>query len=363
ILLLDVTPLSLGVETIGGVMKKLIPRNTTIPVRRSDVFSTSENNQTMVEIHVVQGEREMAAANKSLGRFKLTGIPPAPRGIPQILVALDIDANGILQVAALDKTTGREQSITIQDASTLAEEEVQRMLREAEAFAAQDREKRERIERRTDSESLITQSERFLRQLSMDYGIYYANDQRRRIEQLIQDLRTSLSENNDRGIDRNYLDLRDALYSLRREVYQREREENEEEDFLGSALGSIRRVFSGDDEDDYDSYRDREYGDRGYGDRGYGGGYDNRRPEERGYNDRGYNDRGYNDRGYNDREYDTRRSDDRRSDDRRSDDRRPERNRDRDYYEDSYRRSNSSGGRSIKPAQNDNWDEDEDDWL
>lgn len=113
ILLLDVTPLSLGLETIGGVMKKLIPRNTTIPVRRSDIFSTSENNQTMVEIHVAQGEREMAVDNKSLGRFKLMGIPPAPRGIPQIQVSLDIDANGILQVTALDRTTGREQGITI----------------------------------------------------------------------------------------------------------------------------------------------------------------------------------------------------------------------------------------------------------
>ncbi|HBL10987.1 MAG TPA: molecular chaperone DnaK, partial [Cyanobacteria bacterium UBA11162] len=145
VLLLDVTPLSLGLETIGGVMKKLIPRNTTIPVRRSDIFSTAESNQTLVEIHVLQGEREMSADNKSLGRFKLTGIPPAPRGVPQIQVAFDIDANGILQVTALDKTTGREQSVTIQGASTLSESQVNQMIREAEQFAQLDRQRRERV--------------------------------------------------------------------------------------------------------------------------------------------------------------------------------------------------------------------------
>ncbi len=132
ILLLDVTPLSLGLETIGGVMKKVIPRNTTIPVRRSDIFSTSENNQTMVEVHVLQGEREMAADNKALGRFKLMGIPPAPRGVPQVQVAFDIDANGILQVSAMDRTTGREQSLTIQGSATLSEEKVQQMIKDAE---------------------------------------------------------------------------------------------------------------------------------------------------------------------------------------------------------------------------------------
>lgn len=160
ILLLDVTPLSLGLETIGGVMKKLIPRNTTIPVRRSDVFSTSENNQTLVEIHVLQGERELAADNKSLGRFKLTGIPPAPRGVPQVQVALDIDANGILLVTAMDRTTGREQSITIQGASTLSPDEVNRMIREAEQFADQDRFQRERVEKRNRAQALTYQAER-----------------------------------------------------------------------------------------------------------------------------------------------------------------------------------------------------------
>ncbi|MFM7790922.1 MAG: Hsp70 family protein, partial [Microcystis panniformis] len=148
VLLLDVTPLSLGLETIGGVMKKLIPRNTTIPVRRSDLFSTSENNQTVVEIHVLQGEREMASDNKSLGRFKLTGIPPAPRGIPQVQVSLDIDANGILQVTARDKMTGREQSVTIQGASTLSEGEINRMIGDAARFAEADRTRREKVDKR-----------------------------------------------------------------------------------------------------------------------------------------------------------------------------------------------------------------------
>ena len=153
LLLLDLTPLSIGLDTIGGLMKKLIPRNTTIPVRRSDIFSTSENNQNTVEIHVNQGEREMAADNKSLGRFKLYGIPPAPKGIPQIQVSFDIDANGILQVTALDRTTGREQTITIQGASNLSEAEIKEAIREAEQYADIDRERKERVEKRTRDEA------------------------------------------------------------------------------------------------------------------------------------------------------------------------------------------------------------------
>ncbi len=168
ILLLDVTPLSLGLETIGGVTKKLIPRNTTIPVRRSDIFSTGENNQTMVEVHVVQGEREMAKDNKSLGRFKLTGIPPAPRGIPQVQVAFDIDANGILQVTARDRTTGREQSVTIQGASTLSEGEINRMIQDAAEFAEEDRQRRERIEKRNKAKALTDQALRRLKDVTLD---------------------------------------------------------------------------------------------------------------------------------------------------------------------------------------------------
>ncbi|AOY82247.1 molecular chaperone DnaK [Moorena producens JHB] len=252
ILLLDVTPLSLGLETIGGVMKKLIPRNTTIPVRRSDIFSTSQNNQTLVEIHVLQGERDMATDNKSLGRFKLTGIPPAPRGVPQIQVAFDIDANGILQVLALDKTTGREQSITIQGASTLSQAEVNQMIREAEEYAQVDRERRERVEKRNRAESLANEAERQLREVALDFGRQFASGYRRQIEGLIQEMRQSVAQNDDRAIDRAQGDLQDALYELKREV-RLQYEEEEDDDFFGS----IRRTFTGDS--DTDRYSQRDY--------------------------------------------------------------------------------------------------------
>ncbi|OIP71130.1 MAG: molecular chaperone DnaK [Oscillatoriales cyanobacterium CG2_30_40_61] len=240
VLLLDVTPLSLGLETIGGVMKKLIPRNTTIPVRRSDIFSTSENNQTLVEVHILQGERELAVDNKSLGRFKLTGIPPAPRGVPQVQVALDIDANGILQVTALDKTTGREQSVIIQGASTLSQDEVNRMIRDAEKYAEVDRLQREKVEKRNRAQALTYQAERQLREVALDYGMQFAQRQRSRIETLIRSLRDSLERDDDRGIDQISVDLQDALYELNREVSVFTMEDDEDDLF-----GSIRRTFSG----------------------------------------------------------------------------------------------------------------------
>jgi molecular chaperone DnaK len=287
ILLLDVTPLSLGLETIGGVMKKLIPRNTTIPVRRSDTFSTGENNQTMVEIHVLQGEREMAKDNKSLGRFKLLGIPPAPRGIPQIQVAFDIDANGILQVTALDRSTGREQTVTIQEASTLSESEVQQMIRDAEEYAEVDRLQRERIEKRNRAESLATQAERQLREVSIDLGMQFANEYRYRIESLVRELRDYLARNDDAGIDRSQADLQDILYEMNREVRLRY---TEEEDDL---FGSIRRAFSGDDDDDDFDFRDRDRPYYGNNNRDYDARrYDDRRDAIR--DDRSYNGTGSN---------------------------------------------------------------------
>ena len=259
VLLLDVTPLSLGLETISGVMKKLIPRNTTIPVRRSDIFSTAQNNQTMVEIHVMQGEREMGADNKSLGRFKLTGIPPAPQGVPQVQVSLDIDANGILLVTALDKTTGREQSITIQGASILSEAEVDRMLQEAEKYADSDRERKERVEKRTRAEVLILKAERDLKQVTLDFGMQFARNRRQLIETLSRELRQSLSQNEDRGIDQCSADLQDALYDLDREVREYY---SEDEDI--DLLGSIRNVFTGERDREPDK-RDRDpYGNRPY---------------------------------------------------------------------------------------------------
>jgi molecular chaperone DnaK len=290
ILLLDVTPLSIGLETIGGVTKKLIPRNTTIPVRRSDVFSTAENNQTMVEVHVVQGEREMTKDNKSLGRFKLMGIPPAPRGVPQILVSFDIDANGILQVSALDKATGREQGITVQGASTLSEDEVQRMIQEAEQFADEDRFQRDLIEKRNRAEAMTFQAERLLREVALDFGMQFANSRRRQIEALVRELRDALERDDDRGIDIAQADLQDAMYELRREAYFYEDEGDE--DFFGA----IKRTLIGDKEPE-PGYRDPwDYSDSsssvgyGYGrSSGYGRdsysqdyGWDNA-PADRGY--------------------------------------------------------------------------------
>ncbi|MGD2182383.1 molecular chaperone DnaK [Lusitaniella coriacea] len=301
ILLLDVTPLSLGLETVSGVMKKLIPRNTTIPVRRSDIFSTGENNQTLVEIHVLQGEREMSKDNKSLGRFKLTGIPPAPRGIPQVQVAFDIDANGILQVTAMDRTTGREQSIVIQGASTLSEGEVNRMIREAEEFAQVDRERREKVEKRDRAQALIDQSQRRLREVSLDFGGQFASYYRRQIESAIADLREYLKRNDEGGIDRSQADLQDALYQLNQEVRAQYGDEDE------GIIDSIRRTLTGDNErgnrnspygydpDPYDDPYNRGYSDWDRSDRG---GYSDRRPPDRGgYRDRRPPDRG----GYSDR--------------------------------------------------------------
>ncbi|MBE9041238.1 molecular chaperone DnaK [Oscillatoriales cyanobacterium LEGE 11467] len=246
ILLLDVTPLSVGLETIGGVMKPLIPRNTTIPVRRSDIFSTSQNNQSQVEIHVLQGERQMANDNKSLGRFRLTGIPPAPRGIPQVQVSFDVDANGILQVSALDKATGREQSITIQGASTLSEREVEQAIRQAEEFADVDRLRREKVDQRNRAEALASRAERELRTVALDFGLQFAQSSRRRIDALILDLRDSLARNDDRGIDITSSSLQDALYELSREVSEYAMEEDDDDLF-----GAIRRTFSGDSDPNY----------------------------------------------------------------------------------------------------------------
>ncbi|MEO1096107.1 MAG: Hsp70 family protein, partial [Cyanobacteria bacterium J06638_28] len=192
---------------------------------RSDVFSTSENNQTSVEVHVLQGEREMGMDNKSLGRFKLMGIPPAPRGVPQVLVSFDIDANGILQVSAMDKTTGREQSLTVQGASNLEEGEVQRMIREAEEFAETDRLQRERVEKRNRAEALTFQAERLLREVALDFGMQFARDRRRRIEGLVQELRDYLEQSDERGIDIAQAELQDELYDLNREAYLYEADE------------------------------------------------------------------------------------------------------------------------------------------
>lgn len=165
IVLLDVTPLSLGLETLGGVMTKLIPRNTTLPTSKSEVFSTAADGQTSVEINVLQGEREFVKDNKSLGNFRLDGIPSAPRGVPQIEVKFDIDANGILSVEACDKGTGKKQDIKITGASTLSSDEVDRMVADAEKFASEDKLKREQVEVRNSADSMVYQTEKQLQEL------------------------------------------------------------------------------------------------------------------------------------------------------------------------------------------------------
>jgi len=197
VLLLDVTPLSLGIETLGGVMTKLIEKNTTIPTRASNVFSTADDNQTAVTIHVLQGERDRAADNKSLGKFDLTDIPPAPRGMPQVEVSFDIDANGILNVSAKDKATGREQKIVIKASSGLTEEEIKRMVRDAEAHAEEDRRFRELVDTRNKADGLIHAVEKSLRNL----GDKVDAAERAKVESAVSDLRTAL-----KGDDRNVIE-------------------------------------------------------------------------------------------------------------------------------------------------------------
>jgi molecular chaperone DnaK len=216
ILLLDVTPLSLGVETLGGVMTKIIPRNTTIPTKKSEVFSTAVDGQTNVEIHVLQGEREMSNDNKSLGTFRLDGIPPAPRGVPQIEVTFDIDANGILNVTAKDKGTGKEQSISITGASTLPQNEVERMVQEAESNATADKERRERIDRKNQADSLSYQAEKQLGEL----GDKVPEADKTKVEGLIKDLREAVSQDNDEQIKTLMPELQQALYSISTNLYQ-----------------------------------------------------------------------------------------------------------------------------------------------
>jgi molecular chaperone DnaK len=215
VLLLDVTPLSLGVETMGGVMTKLIERNTTIPARKTEVFSTAEDNQSAVEIHVLQGERELARDNKSLGRFRLEGIAPAPRGVPQIEVTFDIDANGILNVTARDKASGREQKITITASSGLTKEEVERMVREAELHAEEDRQRKEEIETRNRADSLAYQAERTLREA----GDRIPMSQRSEVEGKIKAVRDALMGSDLTRVRSAAEDLERSMQSISQEAY------------------------------------------------------------------------------------------------------------------------------------------------
>jgi molecular chaperone DnaK len=216
ILLLDVTPLSLGVETLGGVMTKMITRNTTIPTKKSEVYSTAVDGQTNVEIHVLQGEREMASDNKSLGTFRLDGIPPAPRGVPQIEVTFDIDANGILSVTAKDKGSGKEQSISITGASTLSDNEVEKMVKDAEANASVDKEKRERIDLKNQAETLAYQAEKQLGEL----GDKVSAEAKAKVEEKRTKLNEALQNEDFDSLKPLFDELQQELYALGASVYQ-----------------------------------------------------------------------------------------------------------------------------------------------
>jgi molecular chaperone DnaK len=218
ILLLDVTPLSLGLETLGSVMTTLIERNTTIPVKKSEIFSTAEDGQPAVDIHVLQGERPMAADNMSLGRFRLEGIPPAPRGVPQIEVTFDIDANGILNVAARDKATGKEQKVAITASTNLNKDEIERKVREAREHEADDRQRRELVEARNTADSLAYQTEKTLREL----GDKLPAGERANIESKVNDLREALKGDDAARIKRLSEELQQALYAISQQLYQQQ---------------------------------------------------------------------------------------------------------------------------------------------
>ncbi|MHB8245269.1 MAG: molecular chaperone DnaK [Acidimicrobiales bacterium] len=216
VLLLDVTPLSLGIETKGGITHKLIERNTTIPTRRSEIFTTAEDHQPSVEIHVLQGERDMAMYNKTLGKFQLVDLPPAPRGVPQIEVAFDIDANGIVHVSAKDLATGKEQSMTITGQSSLPKDDIARMVRDAEAHAADDRKRREEAEARNQADTLVYQTEKLLR----EQGDKVSGDDRQQVESALTDVKEKLNGTDLDALNRSLDALRTASQTLGQRMYE-----------------------------------------------------------------------------------------------------------------------------------------------
>ena len=226
VLLLDVTPLSLGIETLGSVMTTLIPRNTTIPTEKTEVFSTAEDNQTVVEIHVLQGERKMALDNKTIGKFQLTGIPPAPRGMPQVQVTFDIDANGILHVAAKDNATGKEQKIRIEDSSGLSDSEIDKMVKDAEAHATEDEDKREQVDARNQLDSLVYQAEKD----SAEWDDKVSEETKQNLEEALVEAKNTLSipEANASDLNASHDKLMQAFSSAGQEMYQSQAASDEE---------------------------------------------------------------------------------------------------------------------------------------
>eukprot|EP00244_Chara_vulgaris_P007585 TRINITY_DN282_c0_g1_i8.p1 TRINITY_DN282_c0_g1~~TRINITY_DN282_c0_g1_i8.p1 ORF type:complete len:346 (-),score=108.22 TRINITY_DN282_c0_g1_i8:441-1331(-) len=215
IVLLDVTPLSLGLETLGGVMTKIIPRNTTLPTSKSEVFSTAADGQTSVEINVFQGEREFVRDNKQIGNFRLDGIPPAPRGVPQVEVKFDIDANGILSVAAIDKGTGKKQDIKITGASTLPSDEVERMVKEAERFSKEDTEKREAVDTKNQADSMIYQTEKQLTEL----GDKIPGEIKAKVEDKLKALKDTVASGSTQAIKDAQSALQTEVMAMGQSVY------------------------------------------------------------------------------------------------------------------------------------------------
>jgi len=248
-------------------MKVLIPRNTPIPVRQSDVFSTSEANQSSVVVQVRQGERPLASENKSLGKFRLSGIPPAPRGIPQVQVAFDIDANGLLEVSATDRTTGRKQTVTISGGSNLNEQEINSIIEEAKAKANEDRKRKSLIDRKNSALTLIAQAERRLRDASLEFGPYAAERQQRAVELAIQDVEEYIDDDDPQELEISVSALQEALFGLNRKFAAEKKIDNNPLQGIKNTFGSLKdELFSDDwDDDPWDNQMNRNYRNSRYG--------------------------------------------------------------------------------------------------